>query len=42
MIKTMDLKKEKIYFKGGWEKIIGLDEAGRGSLAGPVCGSSND
>lgn len=32
----MDLKKEKIYFKKGWRKIIGLDEAGRGSLAGPV------
>lgn len=32
----MNLKKEKYYWKKGYKIIIGLDEAGRGSLAGPV------
>jgi len=32
----MNLKIEKYYWKKGYKKIIGLDEAGRGPLAGPV------
>ena len=31
-----DLKLEKKLWKGGFESIAGLDEAGRGALAGPV------
>jgi ribonuclease HII len=32
----MNLKKEKYYWKKGYQTIIGLDEAGRGPLAGPI------
>lgn len=32
----MDLKKEKTLFKEGYKLIAGLDEVGRGPLAGPV------
>ncbi len=32
----MNLKKEKYYSQKNYQIIIGLDEAGRGSLAGPV------
>ena len=32
----MNLRKEKYYWQKGYQIIIGLDEAGRGSLAGPV------
>ncbi|MDO8265130.1 MAG: ribonuclease HII [Candidatus Parcubacteria bacterium] len=32
----MNLREEKILWKKGYEFIIGLDEAGRGPLAGPV------
>jgi len=32
----MNLRIEKYYWKKGYKKIIGLDEAGRGPLAGPV------
>jgi ribonuclease HII len=32
----MNLKFEKYFWKNGYKKIIGLDEAGRGPLAGPV------
>ena len=31
-----DLKLEKKLWKGGFESIAGMDEAGRGALAGPV------
>jgi len=32
----MDLKTEKFYQKKGYKYIFGVDEAGRGALAGPV------
>jgi len=32
----MDLKSEKFYLKKGFRNIFGVDEAGRGPLAGPV------
>jgi len=32
----MNLKAEKYYWKKGYKIIVGLDEAGRGPLAGPV------
>ena len=32
----MNLKKEKYYWQKGYQIIIGLDEAGRGPLAGPI------
>jgi ribonuclease HII len=32
----MNLKKEKYYWKKGYQTIIGLDEVGRGPLAGPI------
>ena len=32
----MDLKTEKFYQKKGYKYIFGVDEAGRGPLAGPV------
>jgi len=32
----MDLKEEKKLWKKGYKCVVGLDEAGRGSLAGPV------
>lgn len=32
----MDFKKEKEFKKSGFKNIVGLDEAGRGPLAGPV------
>ncbi len=37
MIASPDLHYEKILWKGGYSFIAGLDEAGRGALAGPVC-----
>lgn len=36
----MNLFLEKNFFKKGFKKIIGLDEAGRGPLAGPVYAAS--
>ena len=30
------LKYEKMYFSKGFKNIVGIDEAGRGPLAGPV------
>lgn len=36
----MDLKFEKNYFKKGFRTIFGVDEAGRGPLAGPVVASA--
>jgi len=32
----MDLKKEKAYFKKGFLRVAGMDEAGRGAWAGPL------
>lgn len=32
----MDLKKEKIYFRKGFLRVAGMDEAGRGAWAGPL------
>jgi ribonuclease HII len=32
----MDLKKEKVYFKKGFLRVAGMDEAGRGAWAGPL------
>ena len=31
-----DLKFERRFWKGGWSLVAGLDEAGRGALAGPI------
>lgn len=36
----MDLKLEKNFWKRGYKIVIGLDEAGRGALAGPVCAAA--
>ena len=37
----MDLiKYEKKYWDKGFQKIVGIDEAGRGPLAGPVVAAS--
>ena len=37
----MDLiKYEKKYWDEGFQKIVGIDEAGRGPLAGPVVAAS--
>jgi len=33
----MDLRYEKRLNKKGYKRVVGLDEAGRGPLAGPVC-----
>jgi len=33
---TPDLKEEKKLWKKGYKDVVCLDEAGRGSLAGPV------
>lgn len=35
-LKTPDLKREKTLYKKGFSKVAGVDEAGRGPLAGPV------
>ena len=32
----MNLKKEKYYWQKGYKIIVGLDEVGRGPLAGPI------
>jgi ribonuclease HII len=36
MIASPDLRLEKIFWKSGLANIAGMDEAGRGALAGPV------
>lgn len=36
----MDLKIEKSYWEKGYKNVVGLDEAGRGPLAGPVYAAS--
>ncbi len=36
----MNLKIENFYFKNGFKTIFGVDEAGRGPLAGPVVATS--
>ncbi|MFC1629870.1 hypothetical protein ACFL11_01475, partial [Patescibacteria group bacterium] len=36
MQRKINLKEEKKLWKRGYKKVVGLDEAGRGSLAGPV------
>jgi len=36
----MNLRIEKYYWKKGYKMIIGLDEAGRGSLVGPVAAAA--
>ena len=36
----MDLEIEKSYWKKGYKNVVGLDEAGRGPLAGPVYAAS--
>ncbi len=36
LLKIMNLRKEKHLWKKGYKYVAGLDEAGRGSLAGPV------
>ncbi|MBT3339296.1 MAG: ribonuclease HII [Anaerolineae bacterium] len=38
--KYPDLKIEKRLWKKGWQNIAGIDEAGRGALAGPVCAAA--
>ena len=34
------LEEEKKYRQGGFSLIVGVDEAGRGPLAGPVCAAA--
>ncbi len=34
------LEFERLLWKGGWERIAGIDEAGRGAWAGPVCAAA--
>ena len=36
MIASPDLRLEKIFWKSGLANVVGMDEAGRGALAGPV------
>jgi ribonuclease HII len=36
MIVTPDLTIEQVLWKAGWNLVAGMDEAGRGALAGPV------
>lgn len=36
----MNLQTEKYYWKKGYKTIVGLDEAGRGPLAGPVAAAA--
>lgn len=31
---------ERCLWEGGWRRVAGLDEAGRGALAGPVCAAA--
>ena len=38
--KYPDLKIEKRLWKKGWQNIAGIDEAGRGALAGPGCAAA--
>ena len=39
-IKTASLHHERHYFRAGYRQIVGLDEAGRGPLAGPVAAAA--
>ena len=38
--KTASLRYEQRYFRAGFRLIVGIDEAGRGSLAGPVAAAA--
>lgn len=38
--KTASLRHERHYFHAGYRRILGLDEAGRGPLAGPVAAAA--
>jgi len=38
--KTASLHHERHYFRAGYRRIVGLDEAGRGPLAGPVAAAA--
>ena len=38
--KTASLHHERHYFRAGYQRIVGLDEAGRGPLAGPVAAAA--
>lgn len=38
--KTASLHHERRYFRAGYRRIVGLDEAGRGPLAGPVAAAA--
>lgn len=39
-LKTASLQHERRYFRAGYRRIVGLDEAGRGPLAGPVAAAA--
>lgn len=39
-LKTASLHHERHYFRAGFRRIVGLDEAGRGPLAGPVAAAA--
>lgn len=39
-LKTASLHHERHYFRAGYRRIVGLDEAGRGPLAGPVAAAA--
>jgi len=39
-LKFPTLHYEKELWKGGWKRIAGIDEAGRGAWAGPVCAAA--
>lgn len=36
MRRSPDLRFERRFWRGGWTHVAGLDEAGRGALAGPI------
>lgn len=38
--KTASLRHERHYFRAGFRSIVGIDEAGRGPLAGPVAAAA--
>lgn len=38
--KTASLRHERRYFRAGFRLIVGIDEAGRGTLAGPVAAAA--
>lgn len=39
-VKNPTLEFEKNFWESGWRRVAGLDEAGRGAWAGPVCAAA--